>query len=53
MTKDEAIQELETLRHNWCNQQLNVEQDGTSDFMMLEGAISAINVAIDIVKEIN
>jgi hypothetical protein len=32
---------------------LVLEQDGTSDFLMLDGAISGIDIAIDIVKEIN
>ena len=53
MSKDQALKELSDLQHTWRRRQLNAEQDGTSDFMMLEGAISGLDVAIDIVKEIN
>jgi hypothetical protein len=52
MSKDQALKELSDLQQTWRRRQLNAEQDGTSDFMMLEGAISGIDVAIDIVKEI-
>jgi hypothetical protein len=53
MTKDQALKELTQLQHSWRRRQTHAEQDGTSDFMMLDGAISGIDVAIDIVKEIN
>ncbi len=53
MTKDQAISELTKLQHVWRRRQNHAEQDGTSDFMMLNGAISGLDVAIDIVKEIN
>ena len=53
MNKDQAIKELVELQRTWRERQLNAEQDGTSDFMMLEGAISGLDIAIDIVKEIN
>jgi hypothetical protein len=53
MTKDQALKELTQLQHSWRRRQIGAEQDGTSDFMMLDGAISGIDVAIDIVKEIN
>jgi hypothetical protein len=53
MTKDEAVKELIELQQIWRERQNNAEQDGTSDFMMLDGAISGLDVAIDIVKEIN
>lgn len=53
MTKDQALKELIQLQHSWRERQIDAEQDGTSDFMMLDGAISGIDVAIDIVKEIN
>jgi hypothetical protein len=52
MSKDQALKELSDLQQTWRRRQLNAEQDGTSDFMMLEGAISGLDVAIDIVKEI-
>ena len=52
VNKDQAIKELSDLQQTWRRRQLNAEQDGTSDFMMLEGAISGLDVAIDIVKEI-
>ena len=52
MSKDQAIKELVELQYTWRRRQSNAEQDGTSDFMMLEGAISGLDVAIDIVKEI-
>lgn len=52
MTKDQAIKELSELQRTWRRRQTHVEQDGTSDFMMLEGAISGLDVAIDVVKEI-
>ena len=53
MIKDQAIKELVELQHIWRERQVDAEQDGTSDFMMLEGAISGLDIAIDIVKEIN
>lgn len=53
MNKDQAIQELVSLQRTWRNRQINAEQDGNSDFMVLEGAISGLEVAIDVVKEIN
>jgi len=53
MTKDQALKELTELQHTWRRRQNHSEQDGTSDFMMLDGAISGLDVAIDIVKEIN
>ena len=53
MNKDQAIKELTQLQHAWRKRQNHAEQDGTSDFMMLDGAISGLDVAIDIVKEIN
>jgi hypothetical protein len=53
MNKDQAIKELVELQHTWRERQINAEQDGTSDFLMLDGAISGIDIAIDIVKEIN
>ena len=53
MTKDQVLKELVDLQHTWRRRQNHAEQDGTSDFMMLEGAISGLDVAIDIVKEIN
>ncbi len=52
VNKDQALKELSDLQQTWRRRQLNAEQDGTSDFMMLEGAISGLDVAIDIVKEI-
>jgi hypothetical protein len=52
MTKDQAIKELIELQHVWRGRQNHAEQDGTSDFMMLDGAISGLDVAIGIVKEI-
>jgi hypothetical protein len=52
MSKNQALKELSDLQQTWRRRQLNAEQDGTSDFMMLEGAISGLDVAIDIVKEI-
>ena len=53
MNKDQAIKELVELQHTWRGRQISAEQDGTSDFLMLDGAISGIDIAIDIVKEIN
>ena len=53
MNKDQAIKELTELQYSWRKRQINAEQDGNSDFVMLEGAISGLDVAIDIVKEIN
>ena len=53
MTKDEAIQELLKLRQLWELEQQNAEADGTSDYSTLGGAISGLDVAISIVKEIN
>ena len=53
VNKDQAIKELTQLQHAWRRRQNHAEQDGTSDFMMLDGAISGLDVAIDIVKEIN
>ena len=53
MNKDQAINELVELQHTWRERQISAEQDGTSDFLMLDGAISGIDIAIDIVKEIN
>ena len=53
MTKDQAIKELVELQRTWRERQVDVEQDGTSDFMMLDGPISGLDIAIDIVKEIN
>jgi hypothetical protein len=53
MNKDQAIKELVELQHTWRERQISAEQDGTSDFLMLDGAISGIDIAIDIVKEIN
>ena len=53
MNKDQAIKELVELQHTWRERQISAEQDGTSDFFMLDGAISGIDIAIDIVKEIN
>jgi hypothetical protein len=52
MTKDQALKELVELQHVWRGRQSHAEQDGTSDFMMLDGAISGLDIAIDIVKEI-
>ncbi len=53
MNKDQALKELSDLQQTWRKRQINAEQDGTSDFMMLEGAISGLDVVIDIVKEID
>lgn len=53
MTKDQAIKELVELQRTWRERQITAEQDGNSDFMMLDGAISGLDIAIDIVKEIN
>jgi hypothetical protein len=53
VNKDQAIKEMVELQRLWRERQVGAEQDGTSDFLMLEGAISGIDVAIDIVKEIN
>ena len=53
MNKDQAIKEMVELQRLWRERQVSAEQDGTSDFLMLEGAISGIDVAIDIAKEIN
>ena len=53
VNKDQALKELSDLQQTWRKRQINAEQDGTSDFMMLDGAISGLDVAIDIVKEIN
>lgn len=53
VNKDQALKELSDLQQTWRKRQLNAEQDGTSDFMMLEGAISGLDVVIDIVKEID
>ena len=53
MNKDQAIKELVELQHTWRERQISAEQDGTSDFLKLDGAISGIDIAIDIVKEIN
>ena len=53
MNKDQAIKELVELQHTLRERQISAEQDGTSDFLMLDGAISGIDIAIDIVKEIN
>ena len=53
VNKDQALKELSDLQQTWRKRQINAEQDGTSDFMMLEGAISGLDVVIDIVKEIN
>ena len=53
INKDQAIKELVELQHTWRERQISAEQDGTSDFLMLDGAISGIDIAIDIVKEIN
>lgn len=53
MSKDQALKELVDLQRIWRERQIDAEQDGTSDFMMLDGAISGLDIAIDIVKEIN
>lgn len=53
VNKDQALKELSDLQQTWRKRQINAEQDGTSDFMMLEGAISGLDVVIDIVKEID
>ena len=53
MNKDQALKELVELQYTWRERQISAEQDGTSDFLMLDGAISGIDIAIDIVKEIN
>lgn len=53
MTRDQAINELIDLQKVFRDRQTHVEQDGTSDFMMFHGAIAGLDVAIDIVKEIN
>lgn len=53
VNKDQALKELSDLQQTWRKRQLNAEQDGTSDFMMLEGAISGLDVVMDIVKEID
>lgn len=53
VNKDQALKELSDLQQTWRKRQINAEQDGTSDFMMLEGAISGLDVVMDIVKEID
>lgn len=53
MTKDQALKELIELQHSWRKKQTHAEQDGNSNFVMLDGAISGLDIAIDIVKEIN
>jgi len=52
MTKDQALKELSSLQMLWRDRQINAESDGNTDYATLDGAISAIDVAIDIVKEI-
>ena len=51
-SKEEAIDELIRLRKGWRESQINAESDGNSDWSILDGAIYAINLAIDIVNEI-
>jgi len=53
MNKDEALAELNSLHQVWTWQQREAEADTTSDFSKLEGAIAGLEVAIEIVKEIN
>lgn len=53
MKKDEAIQELLKLRQFWDYQSENAEADGNSNFAILRGAIDGVDVAIEIIKEID
>jgi hypothetical protein len=53
MTKDEAIQELLKLRQLWELEQQDAEADGNSDYAIIGGAIDALDVSLEIVKEIN
>jgi hypothetical protein len=52
MNKDQAIDEMNKLRQFWDYERELAESDGNSDFATLSGAISAIDTAIKIVKEI-
>ena len=52
MKKEKAIEELLKLRQFWESESELAEADGTSNFAILRGAIDGLDVAIDIVKEI-
>jgi len=53
VNKDQAITEMLNLRQLWELEQNSSTADGNSDYATYIGAINAINVAIDIVREIN
>jgi hypothetical protein len=53
MTKDDAIKELVKLQKFWKSESKLAEADGNSNFSIFSGAIGGVDVAIEIIKEID